>query len=376
MKHALSFKTQIALKGDESNDNNEINWSARCNVVRLSGGTNHHPPLRMLRATWVSLMTAVESGHGIRIFLRDLKNGSQTLRAFTEDLSDVGVSCCHTSMFTALVFVLFHLLRNNHLRRKTTIRDIFYQDVSLFRGKQAITTNALQLITNALKISSSAIGVRPSPKGLIWASQPVQINTRPGCCIIISGDPALIPYELAADTLTFSKEPRILLVLEKEATFFALCDYASRKSFDGPLLIVCGRGFPDRLTANFVESVRCSCPSTKIEVFVDSDVYGLRIFWAYANAMLVPSSISLRGVFLLEPKTMWLTMSRREHRRNQTFLKQLHDNGFHEHGKTIGLIKRELKRALMLQKRAEMNSSTTGVSGFIDSFILHKWLSS
>lgn len=371
MKHTLCFSAQIALKGNKSDDYNAKIRNAECSIIQFSAEAIN-PPLKTLKIAWVALMTAIENGNAIRLFFSDAEVEPQKLRAFMQDLSDVGGSGCHTSQFTALVFVLFHLLRNSYLQRRTTIRDIYYQDVALFRGKQAITTNALQLITNALKISSSAIGVRPSPKGLIWASQPLQIKTRLDRCIKISGDPVLIPGELATDSLTFSKEPRILLVLEKEATFFALCDYASRETFDGPLLIVCGRGFPDRLTANFVESVRCSYPSTRIEVFVDSDVYGLRIFWAYANAMLMPSSISLRGVFLLEPKTMWLTMSQREHRRNQSFLKQLHDNSFVEHGKTVLLLKRELKRALMLQKRAEMNSCTAGVSSLVSSFILHK----
>lgn len=183
---------------------------------------------------------------------------------------------------------LLKLIRDNIAsQRQTTKRQLYYTDVALF-SRQKIVDNYVDTISDCLGVSIETLGVVASQKGLIYGNfsftyrgTRFKISERAG--------PALIPLvslnSVEDDFYFDSPDPKEIIVLEKEAIFHHLCP---RLKGHGIILIT-GKGFPDRLTKVFLHFVTSHYSTVPARALVDSDVYGLMIFNEYKCSAAVVS---------------------------------------------------------------------------------------
>lgn len=238
----------------------------------------------------------------------------------------------YSHFIAALDILIIHLKSDGGT---TTLRDIYYRNVLAFGGNQANSNNALQTIAGAFSLSMPLdLRILPSPKGLVWGGPNLQINT---LRLEFESDYQMIPFVYDNDDershhncsehsnnsedSDFSNKnspncPEVIVVMEKEAVFKSFCHYTRTLNTSTRVIALTGRGFPDTTTRQFLQMLQSQYPDVPVYVFVDSDVYGIRIFQTYLgkerrSEAQVPI---LAGVFLFEYTEGWLTIGKKERR--------------------------------------------------------------
>lgn len=229
-------------------------------------------------------------------------------------LSELGASRYQVSRHRHLVTALRAALCNVKTGGTTTLRDIYYRDVSAFGGKQSNLNLALHLLSRSLSLSLAVdLRILPSPKGLVWGGPLLELDLGTGAAPLsleYRNCYTLIPYVSENTRLSADICPDVIVVLEKEAVLKSFCDYTRALNPTLKTIVLTGRGFPDTCTKRFLYVLHRAFPSAPVLVFVDSDVYGLRIFWNYVDQI----DALLAGVFLLEYEQGQLTISAKERR--------------------------------------------------------------
>lgn len=160
-----------------------------------------------------------------------------------------------------------------------TKRQIFYTDVALFR-KQRIVDEYIDIIAECFGVSIHILSVVAAQKGLIFGN--IELSYK-GTPIFIKEDqgPCLIPQiSLNSEYSDFTfnnvgvEVPKEIMVIEKEAIFKSLCVTLRGKG----VILITGKGFPDRLTRIFLHFLCHHFETTPVRAYVDSDVYGIMIF--------------------------------------------------------------------------------------------------
>lgn len=271
-----------------------------------------------------------------------LTSGQVYLRQFAHCASEA-------RKFTAVVKVLGLLIANLSRNRSTTKRDLYYQDVALFRNDQRQCNVILNSIAASFKVSlDKDLGVYSSSKGLVFGGP--YLNFCDGASelrLSYDAKPVLVPLSLPFETLKASQVLLdLIIILEKDAVFMSLCSYLRSFPPKTRLLVVTGKGFPDKYTQNFLRTVvQCCSEQTPIIAFTDSDVYGLHIYRCYLRLAAL-DAVKWAGIFLLEYQSGWTTISAHDFRMMTSFVKNTPYNKVWH---------REITRGLLLFKKAEMN---------------------
>lgn len=274
-----------------------------------------------------------------------------------------------------LLYLLRCILVKSKLGEKSTIRDIFYLNVELFR-KQQVVSDWLRIIQEAFELPSrDCLQIVAAQKGLCHT--PVALicdNSH-----LNENNTTLIPYmKQNCDVSTDWTKIKRVIVLEKDAIFNKLI--RTRKvTFD--TLVVSGKGYPDFLTRLFLNRLMNSAPSSVLfEIFVDSDPYGIDIATKYTcnldNRFYECPRLRYRGVFIHELlansvnitglQLLPLTLRDAVYARN--LLKKLATKNLENWNTTH--FTRELQRQLFFCKKAEMN--TVANCTFEDYFLEKK----
>ncbi|CCE78106.1 Piso0_000719 [Millerozyma farinosa CBS 7064] len=255
--------------------------------------------------------------------------------------------------FATLIKILKVLITNLLTRKQTTKRDIYYQDVALFQKSQTYVNEILDCISYSLHLSmEDDLGIFASQKGMLFS----QIPLAEGDTVFTFDTPTLIPRFHDIKLLGC---PDAVIILEKEAIFKSFCQFVKEKNLN--YLVITGKGFPDRLTRNFVTYLSKEYKNLAFLGFVDADVYGINILktYKYSLGFSVPQCPQLRlaGVHLLEYRDGWQDLSMRDWKMTSNFINKVKTNchGTHLEKCEVKLWHRELTRSLVLFKKSEIN---------------------
>lgn len=269
------------------------------------------------------------------------------------EMSDTKNNSNHSMRIVSLFRVLYHQACCGEV---TTVRDIFYRDVQLYK-KQGNLNQALSQISRCLDIQlESQCSIYPSKKGLIWGSLSMTIRIgNDDIALDAHKSPSLISFAPTNAILTCDPVPDVILIFEKDAIFQQF-----RSGYDFlklNVISITGIGYPDRNSRALPKRFNESYPNVPIIAFVDSDVYGLQIFWQYARYFPdAPTNIRLAGAFILSTNTGRIPLRNREMGLMISFIKKLQgaqESNFFCHN--YRLTHRELTRGMLLFKKAEMN---------------------
>ncbi|PPQ90548.1 hypothetical protein CVT25_015862 [Psilocybe cyanescens] len=164
-----------------------------------------------------------------------------------------------------------------------TKRDIYYQDVPLFK-KQKVVDTLVDDLAATFQLERSDLNIRSSSKGLICGSG-LMITLISGEIIYChDSEGTLIPPGEDIETFGIDEDVAWILVVEKEAVFQTLCrlQISKHDSMLGPGIIITGKGYPDVATRHVVKSLASALPrSIPILGLMDGDPFGLDILSVY-----------------------------------------------------------------------------------------------
>lgn len=184
------------------------------------------------------------------------------------------------------VYLKIFKLIHNQLQQSQSIskRQIYYSDVKLFQRQETVD-NCIDIISNSLGLSIEQLNIHASQKGLIYAdlhSNKFTLSKSHGSSLIPS-----IPSTLSTPNIILSSItpiPNAIIVLEKDAILSALVkgeNESSIKTFNNSILLT-GRGFPDRLTKQFLNLLsNYLFQQIPVYGYFDADIYGLLISTEY-----------------------------------------------------------------------------------------------
>lgn len=311
---------------------------------------------------WEAMVTAWTQPVVLRITMRHqcrLKR-SATGEFIERDLTfhDVSDTERLASRFIRLIGLFRILLFQSRSGKTTTMRDIYYRDVQLFGGRQENLNRSLYSLTQSLNLlTHSHFKITITPKGTVWGVPSTNLQIGDDHFTLFPHMEALlIPIMSKAVPLKVEPEPDVVVVFEKDAIMKQFCSHKDLNGFN--IIAVTGKGYPDRCTKAFLHSFCRAYPNIPVLVFVDSDVYGLEIFWQYAPLLIgLAPKFRLAGVFITEYTSGWLPLRDREWSLMISLLKRLNLGGeyLEPYEENVSLTRRELTRGLLLFKKAEMN---------------------
>lgn len=103
----------------------------------------------------------------------------------------------------------------------TCYRDLFYQNVQLFKNKQYVCDQVIDDIAVSLGVERSQLNLVASSKGLVVG--PITFTLTSGALVDCSNHVCLIPNE--SNIASIQVNATHLLVIEKDATFEALLQH-------------------------------------------------------------------------------------------------------------------------------------------------------
>lgn len=283
-----------------------------------NGKNGNDMPRECLHALWLQLVadsrTEEESVIGVGEATAESSIRSRSSNCIIRELAE---SKHQLMRYTHLVTAIRLTLNHVNSKGNTTLRDIYYRDVAAFGGKQTNLNAALKLLSRSLNLSlTTDLLIHPSPKGLIWGGDFVLLtqNGNPVFELNYQKNYQMIPYIPEDVQFTASKAPSVIIVMEKEAVFKSFCDYVRELKTEMSLIVLTGKGFPDTCTKRFVWCLQRSFPSTPVLFFVDSDVYGIRIFWCFVDSesQFYVCRSEIAGVFLFEYQEGWISILAKE----------------------------------------------------------------
>ncbi|KAF8135570.1 Spo11/DNA topoisomerase VI subunit A [Boletus edulis] len=253
-----------------------------------------------------------------------------------------------------------------------TKRDLFYQDVTLFRSQKTVD-KLVDDLAATLELDRADLNIRATSKGLVCGSGLV-IHLLDGEALRVNDcEGTLIPA--GEDIERFEVQPDVswVLVVEKEAIFQTLCrlQFTRYPGLPGCGLIVTGKGYPDIATRQLVKTLSDNLPDEiPIMGLVDGDAYGLDILSVYKygsqslrheNEKLAAHRIQWLGVRASEltgldiPLDILLPITKHDEKKAMAMLQH--------HGSSLPVEwRKELMRILHRRKKAEIEILTSGGS--------------
>ncbi|KAK3942482.1 Spo11/DNA topoisomerase VI subunit A [Diplogelasinospora grovesii] len=182
---------------------------------------------------------------------------------------------------------LFRILELSHEAllsgNPITKRNIYYQDIDLFKSQSAVD-EMVDNLAFTLGLGREDLNIVATDKGLIAGA--IELVLTGGSvidCSRSSDSGFLLPRISTIDSIDF-QFTKWLLVIEKEATFRTLVAsrfHSTCRAGNG--ILVTAKGFPDLATRRFLSRVHSARPQLKILALVDFDPYGIAIMRTFKN---------------------------------------------------------------------------------------------
>lgn len=217
---------------------------------------------------------------------------NRSSRNKTSTLSFPGRLAAQAGKFAAFIKLLEIVHGCVSEERLMTKRDIYYQNVNVFR-KQSTVDRLVDDLAATLKVKRSSLNVVAAGKGLVYGHLVVHMGNDEtiDCRNNIAG--TVIPLSLSIRRLDLADTVRVILVVEKEAVFRTLLD-TTTESFKSQFIILTGKGYPDISTREFLVLLaeRSELP---IYCIMDFDPHGFDIaaVYKYGSASLQHEGTSL-----------------------------------------------------------------------------------
>lgn len=359
MKHTLHLKST----SDET----------RVSIIEFRRLENHVAAL--LLGLWDTISLHCNKLVAIQIHARNSKRSItgelMTSRILIQDLAESEKQSKKFLRFICLLRLLYQQLQNT---AHTTVRDIFYRTVPLY-ARQKCLNQALEVLSLSLDLLLHFnFNIMASAKGLVWGGPNLTIQLEQENLHLVScKGPQLIPKFSVSDELLLNPKPDVIVIFEKDAVFKQFCSYQKVSQYN--VVAVTGKGFPDRNSQSFLSALWRAHGEIPTLMFVDSDVYGLEIYWQFAKLIPERNKLNLAGPFLLDYSCGWLPLRDREWRRMTSLLKRTAKKfKATDRDQNCVITHRELTRGLMLFKKAEMNVMKTGPDQCLNYYLWRKVL--
>lgn len=205
-----------------------------------------------------------------------------------------GRSGAEAQKFASFLRVVVLLIRNLENNCVTTRRDLYYQDVGLFRGQRQVDY-LVELLSKSLGLSQYQLGTCPSQKGLFKGVVRLCFDDGTETVVGSAGASSLIPYLHRCARVEIISQAKYILVVEKDAVF---------NSLQNDNFLITGKGFPDQLSKDFLRLV---AQSSNLPVWGigDMDPYGFDILQKYQCKKLEVPNLSITD-FMGNPQDLSL----------------------------------------------------------------------
>ena len=202
--------------------------------------------------------------------------------------------------FTKVVFVLRTMKRLVEEGRRTTKRDIFYENFAVFSNQAEVDRLVAELVA-LLQVPRWLLGVVATSKGLVVGdlsylnSEGIMVD----CSLTVGGDS--IPQDVP-ELRDLQTRANFLLVVEKDAVFQRLLEEGVFEAGFPPFIMVTGKGVPDLATRQLVYRL-CTQFILPVVILTDCDPYGIEIALTYKFGSLAMAWAPER---LAVPSAIWL----------------------------------------------------------------------
>ena len=189
------------------------------------------------------------------------------------------------------------LLRTIYSRIKereiSTVRDVYYSNVELFRSQERVTHWLDVLALNFKVTSKTHLNIVPAQKGLFYCTEPlaIEIRKQQRFAEFEPCSSQLIPYiDNGGKIKLRGGQISKVIVLEKEAVYGKLIQQLPTGSGKDATLVVTGKGYPDNLTRVFLKNLINSdnnggggllAPGATLDIYTDADPDGINIALIY-----------------------------------------------------------------------------------------------
>lgn len=252
-----------------------------------------------------------------------------------------------------------------------TKRDIFYENPEFYKT-QNVVNKAIDDISLMLEIPIAQLGVRASPKGLLYGKISFCLNN--GVSHDCTENSVLIPEMEDVKSIKIPKDV-MFLVIEKEATFRA---FIQSKIEEKNIVLVCGKGYPCVVTRKFLNFIEKTF-RPRIGLFVDFDPHGYRIALFYKIGDLLDQEdkrsltintaklIGIRYGDIFKKKKFMenvIELTKRDRKIAENILKKLQKR------KGLSVFKTELMAMLNINKKAEIQSICCKETGYLPQDVI------
>ena len=202
--------------------------------------------------------------------------------------------------FPKVVFVLRTMKRLVEEGRRTTKRDIFYENFAVFSNQAEVDRLVAELVA-LLQVPRLLLGVVATSKGLVVGdlsylnSEGIMVD----CSLTVGGDS--IPQDVP-ELRDLQTHASFLLVVEKDAVFQRLLEEGVFDSGLPPFVMVTGKGVPDLATRQLVYRLTTQF-ILPVVILTDCDPYGFEIALTYKFGSL---AMALAPERLAVPSAIWL----------------------------------------------------------------------
>ncbi|KAH3679604.1 hypothetical protein WICMUC_000836 [Wickerhamomyces mucosus] len=370
----MVFKTilddNIIVKSDENRDNRYFDKKIREINFYPDLGTTRRSAKDRLKSLFQLIYNGIKNKNSLKFTFnisycnKGLKPTKKIFRFPSSNVSE-----CHKVVsLIKIIEILISNLEKNHI---ATRRDIYYQDVELF-GNQSIVDMLIETLCKSLGFSSHEIGAIPSQKGLFYGNIELISWDNSNSILVtkfhkIKNSPILIPRLQGINEIKIIDDINFILVVEKEAVFNSLIN---SKEFgqDSNSIIVTGKGYPDRLTKEFLSIISQTNPNIPIFAIVDFDPYGINIFKQYktggkldivnGNRLKTPS-ISLINGSIMDYLSMnigeeCLRLNLRDFTMAKYLIESFEEFGDYSNNNDLRIIS-ECQRMMFLMQKAEID---------------------
>lgn len=276
--------------------------------------------------------------------------------------------CQYNIRNMAILLTLLSTIKERYSSGHTsTVRDIFYSNVELYRTQSTISHWLHIIATNFRLKEVNTLNIVPAQKGLVYSTIPLEFEENNS---LKDGSVHLIPYindrSMIKPMGPFGNN-LIIRIFEKEAIFNKVAQSLTQNSEGGLArsqeIIITGKGYPDTLTKTLVQRLNHLLKSQEFWIYVDADPYGINIALSYFTNCPHVERLQYKGVTivqLIHKGGQLLSMSPRDYCMARTTLgrvnKSIDSSTTRIEAEAYLPMRQELQRQLFLGKKGEMNA--------------------
>lgn len=270
--------------------------------------------------------------------------------------------CQYNIRNMAILLTLLCTIKERYSSNHTsTVRDVFYSNVELYRTQSTIS-HWLHIIATNFKVKEvNTLNIVPAQKGLVYSTISLEFE---GNTILQEGSIHLIPY-INNKSMIRSRglvTNRVTIrIFEKEAIFNKVAQNLKGSTLQE--IIITGKGYPDTLTKTLVQRLNQLLTSQNLLIYVDADPYGINIALSYFTNCQHVDRLKYMGVTIVQLVNkggQLLSMSPRDYCMARTTLdrviQSINSSNTQCEKEAYSPMRQELQRQLFLGKKGEMNA--------------------